>query len=307
MLNERELINLDFNLLMLLKILGEERNSRKAAERMFVTQSAISKGLKKLRLQFKDDLFIRNKKGMVPTEYCEKLLIGLPAIIESISGLLVDQYEDFRVSYDGLISLAICAPFLSPFTTEIIKHFQDIAPNATLKIVNWDQHTEVNLLNKNIQVGLNYYPLSISKEIIQKPLCDVNFKLCVCKSHPLAKSTITLEDAVKYPLVITLIADYTNSESYIERIFADAGYKAKIAFQSDQVTLCYKKLALCDGIMPIHSSAELELPDELTLVDFSPSNLALGHKIGLYYSATSEKSRVTSWIADELKKVIQGI
>ena len=51
--------NIDANLLIIFKILWEERSSTKAAERLHITQSAVCQALKKLRVAFKDDLFVR--------------------------------------------------------------------------------------------------------------------------------------------------------------------------------------------------------------------------------------------------------
>ncbi|MDF5517967.1 LysR family transcriptional regulator, partial [Vibrio parahaemolyticus] len=51
MLNEKSFIDKDLNLLILLVTLYDEQSTSKTAERLFVTQSAISKGLRKLREQ----------------------------------------------------------------------------------------------------------------------------------------------------------------------------------------------------------------------------------------------------------------
>ena len=63
----RELGRLDLNLLVALEALIEEGSVSKAAERLFITQSAMSKTLGRLRELFDDPLFIRRGSGMVPT------------------------------------------------------------------------------------------------------------------------------------------------------------------------------------------------------------------------------------------------
>lgn len=65
-MDDNLLRKLDFNSLKLLKILGEERNTKRAAERMFLSQPAVSKQLKKLREEFADELFIRKQYGLEP-------------------------------------------------------------------------------------------------------------------------------------------------------------------------------------------------------------------------------------------------
>ena len=63
----RKLIRTDLNLLVALQILLEERNVTRAAERLSVSQPALSKTLQKLRDSFEDELFTRTAHGLVPT------------------------------------------------------------------------------------------------------------------------------------------------------------------------------------------------------------------------------------------------
>lgn len=74
----RDLGRLDLNLLVALEALIEEGNVSRAAERLFITQSAMSKTLGRLRQLFDDPLFIRKGAGMVPTPRAEQLARQLP-------------------------------------------------------------------------------------------------------------------------------------------------------------------------------------------------------------------------------------
>ena len=72
------LSRIDLNLLVAMQVLLEERNVTRAAERMFVTQPAMSKTLLRLRTAFDDPLFTRSGRGLVllgPLKYsvsCQK-------------------------------------------------------------------------------------------------------------------------------------------------------------------------------------------------------------------------------------------
>ena len=74
----RKLIRTDLNLLVALQILLEERNVTRAAERLSVSQPALSKTLQKLRDSFEDELFTRTAHGLVPTPRAEELGAELP-------------------------------------------------------------------------------------------------------------------------------------------------------------------------------------------------------------------------------------
>lgn len=59
-----QLGRIDLNLLIILQVLLEERNGSKAARRLHLSQSAVSKALGRLRDTFNDPLFIRSAYGL---------------------------------------------------------------------------------------------------------------------------------------------------------------------------------------------------------------------------------------------------
>ena len=83
-MDTRDLSKIDLNLLISLQVLLEERSVSRAAERLFITQPAMSKTLARLRAVFDDDLFTRSSHGMQPTPRALELSAGLSAIIGDI-------------------------------------------------------------------------------------------------------------------------------------------------------------------------------------------------------------------------------
>ncbi|MGQ7120253.1 LysR family transcriptional regulator, partial [Escherichia sp. HC-CC4] len=57
---KKSITTLDLNLLLCLQLLMQERSVTKAAKRMNVTPSAVSKSLAKLRAWFDDPLFVNS-------------------------------------------------------------------------------------------------------------------------------------------------------------------------------------------------------------------------------------------------------
>ncbi|MAT51965.1 MAG: LysR family transcriptional regulator, partial [Porticoccaceae bacterium] len=53
------LSRIDLNLIVAMQVLLEERSVTRAAERLFITQPAMSKTLQRLRILFDDELFVR--------------------------------------------------------------------------------------------------------------------------------------------------------------------------------------------------------------------------------------------------------
>ena len=67
----------DLNLLVVFDALARERNVTRAAERLGVTQSAVSHALRRLREQLGDPLLVRGEGGMLLTARAEALVVPL--------------------------------------------------------------------------------------------------------------------------------------------------------------------------------------------------------------------------------------
>ena len=83
--------NFDLNLLVALKLLLEERSVSRAAEKMFVSPSAMSHILQRLRQQLNDPLLIRTSKGMEPTEKALSLLDPISNILGEVATIINKQ------------------------------------------------------------------------------------------------------------------------------------------------------------------------------------------------------------------------
>ncbi len=83
----QELRRLDLNLLKALSVLLDEQNVSRAAEKMALSQSAMSAILAKLRDSFADPLFVRTQYGLSPTERAKSLHQPLKQILADINAL----------------------------------------------------------------------------------------------------------------------------------------------------------------------------------------------------------------------------
>ena len=75
----------DLNLLLVLDALLRLRNASRAAEALDMSQPAVSYALGKLRVLFKDPLFIRAARGMRPTPRAEELALPLQEVLDRIA------------------------------------------------------------------------------------------------------------------------------------------------------------------------------------------------------------------------------
>lgn len=82
---------IDLNLLPVFVALLETRNVSRAAERLGVTQPAVSNALARLRTALGDELFVRGAGGVVPTPHAERLAVPIAEALATIDRVLDDH------------------------------------------------------------------------------------------------------------------------------------------------------------------------------------------------------------------------
>lgn len=110
----------DLNLLIAFDVLIEERSVTRAAQRLNLTQSAMSAALKRLRESFSDEILVQHGKRMVPTAAALSLapdvsaaLLNMRAILAS--GMRFDpahSQRKFRIVASDYITTVLLGPAL---------------------------------------------------------------------------------------------------------------------------------------------------------------------------------------------------
>src|SRR5882757_1772809 len=79
---------LDLNLLIPLRVLLTERHVTRAADKLGITQPAMSASLARLRAVFGDQLLVRGPRGLTPTLRAQQLMDQLDQVIAVIEQLV---------------------------------------------------------------------------------------------------------------------------------------------------------------------------------------------------------------------------
>lgn len=194
-----DLYRINLNLLIALDILFQEKNVTEAAKKIFLTQSAMSNNLQQLRIIFKDELLMREKKGMVLTSYAKELQPQLHRVLQELSGLVMNcrcfepktSTRVFKIGLSDYLSVLILP--------ELITLLQIEAPYIKISVVS------AYHLSSNEPFEKEEYDLAIGKMFqISSPVnTQLLFKdsaVCIINpKHPLAKKKkITLKDYLAY-------------------------------------------------------------------------------------------------------------
>jgi len=93
-------LGLDGRTLKTFLIVLEECSVSKAAERLNTSQSTVSHTLDKLRLAFKDQLFVRFGRGIEPTTRALSLRVSVETILSNLESLTYDR--EFNPQFESI-------------------------------------------------------------------------------------------------------------------------------------------------------------------------------------------------------------
>ncbi len=130
------LSRLDLNLLKVFAAVHRERHITRAGRALFMSQSAVSHSIAKLRVLFGDPLFVRTPEGMQPTVLADRLADPIRRALQSVSDALqVDQrFDPAAAEIEFTIGTTTLQPF--HFLPELYRRLEHDAPHANLLIRN---------------------------------------------------------------------------------------------------------------------------------------------------------------------------
>ena len=161
---------------------AQERNFRRAAEKCFVTQPALSLGIKKLEQELNVMIFERSRSDVTPTEIGAKIIEQASRILEE-AAKIKQLAELGKNQLKGALKLGMIhsvGPYLLP---EIIPILRKTAPDMPLEVEeNLTANLEAQLRNGVIDVAIIALPFDVPG-LQFKALYDEEFDVVVPSHH----------------------------------------------------------------------------------------------------------------------------
>lgn len=191
---------IDLNLLRVFLCIYEERNLHRAAQRMNLTQSAISHALGRLRETLGDELFVRTASGMNPTARAQTMAAPLRSALQQIGGALGNEpfvpattQREFCIASSDYVTLLLL--------NRLSDKLQTLAPLVDLVIrpvTRIDLAGQLDLGRIDLAIGVF---TDIPPRFSAMPLWTQTDTLAMRAGHPLAGRQLTIDDLEEYPLI----------------------------------------------------------------------------------------------------------
>lgn len=243
---------MNLNQLELLRVLQEtDFNLSKAADKMHVVQSAVSRQLQLFEIELGSPLFERQGKKLVGlTPLGERIMEEVDLINQAKKNIQV-LAEEFLDNRNGTLHIATThtqAKYLLPVP---VQKFRAKYPGIKIYMVQSSPENLINLLYQH-QADIAICTEKLAEDddkLIVRPCYEWHHIAVVPKNHPLAQGEITLERLVAQP-ILTYSPGFTG-RSTIEKAFESAGLQLDItlAAADSDVIKTYVRLGLGVGII----------------------------------------------------------
>lgn len=124
----------DLNLLPIFVALMEERSVTRAAERMGMTQPALSNALSRLRLMLQDQLFVRERYGIQPTPIALELSPLIAEALAQLDDAVLGQQAFDPLHAERLFTIAPNGYVEFVLVPAIVARLEKVAPGIKLRL-----------------------------------------------------------------------------------------------------------------------------------------------------------------------------
>lgn len=217
----------DFNLLVALDVLLAEGSVERAAKRLHLSASAMSRTLARLRETTGDPLLVRAGRGLVPTpralglrEQVHQLVLDAEAVLRP------DQTLDLR-KLDRVFTLRTSDGFVEAFGPKLIATVGREAPGVRLNFVQKIDKNSAPLRDGRVDLETGVVEEAMGPEVRSLALFRDRLVGVIRAGHPLASRKITPQLYKAGPHVI--VSRGGTDETATDRPFLPSGLDRNVA------------------------------------------------------------------------------
>ena len=277
--DEIDLRQVDLNVLVAFDALLDTRSVTRAAQRLGVTQSAMSHTLRKLRALFGDPLLVRGRGGMVPTPRAEALVAPVRGGLASLSRALQTPVAFDPATSTRTFTLASPDLFHLRALPDLLRQLREQAPGIDLSMPSLDPGRLADALESG-SVDLAVAPVMLDappedamasrhSELRQRVLIREGFRCFARPDHPrlATRRRMTIETFLDLPHM--LVSPTGEGGGPVDRALAERGQVRRIALRTPSLASAPPLLLQSDLLLTAPETLERAWPLETRPLTFT--------------------------------------
>lgn len=190
---------IDLNLLRVFEALMELRSVTRVADRLGLTQSAVSHALGRLRRALDDPLFVRGPGGLQPSPRAEQIAPSVSASLQQLRDVLAPA-RFVPAKADRSFTIATGAYFCTLILPALLERVRREAPNVRLRVVPLIDNGTSMLDRGQIDLALGA-ERELPRRFVVDPLFSDEMVWIAARTNPLVQRNPDLDEIMRHPRV----------------------------------------------------------------------------------------------------------
>ena len=285
---------LDLNLLRVLEAVAAAGSITGAAEKLNLTQPAISHALNRLRAQLGDPLFTREGRGLRPSTYTQEILPELRSVMSDLERVLAlrDTFDE-KTSH-LTFNLAIHEAMEPVILPSLMQHLQEQAPNVSIQSIKLDRrHVEKELRGGKIDLALDVL-LPVGDAIEYKLMRQMPMAVVARKDHSRIHNQLTMDDYLQEQHI--LVSSRREGQGYEDQQLAGLECRRTIALRLRDYQVACQVAAGTDLLLTLPQNYAQQMSSNLGLQILSPPFKLPSVSAYLYWFSVRGESPALCWL-----------
>jgi len=229
-------MDIHLDLYRIFREVARAKNISKAAQRLFVSQSAVSQAILQLETKIGGKLFDRSVRGVTLTVEGEVLFSHIDDAILLIENAQA-KFTEMKAIHAGGIKIGASDTICSLFLLPILKNFNDKHPEIRISVTNRTTQESIELLKRAaVDFAFINLPVEHDASLDITPIKAIHDCFVVGgKYGRLADKTMHLSDLKQYPVLTLETA--SNSRKQIDIFLAGKGIRLQPAIELGSLAL----------------------------------------------------------------------
>jgi DNA-binding transcriptional LysR family regulator len=294
---------IDLNLLVALDALLTERHVTKAADRVGLSQPAMSNALNRLRTMFDDELLVRTTTGMKPTPRASELAEPLRQVLRQVERVMVGDTgfdparteRTFTIRMSDILACLLLPKLAAvrPADSRIFYNTIHLSPSLTVDALERDE------IDVAVSMGLEH-----SASIRSETLLRDRMVCLMRRHHPIKRGRLTFDSFIAQEQIKVSMSP--TDLRFVDDVLAERGHRRRIALNVPHWLVVPHVLKKTDllAVMPRHLAAVL-MDDGLRMEDLPFDSAPFDWM--LYWHRRYDQSNANGWLRDRIRAVCSDL
>lgn len=205
------------------KVVAELQHFRNAADKLCITQPALSNQIKQLEQEINTNLFDRVGRRVKLSENGELVLAFTKRILNEVE-FLKEAVLDIETGQAGNLKVGVLQSTNALYLRSLVVEFDRKYPNISLRVEEMTNHDiESKVASGDIDIGVGFILQKEYRNIQLEKLFNENWKLVLSPSHAMFAENIMRGET--HNLKAILLPEYFETRKIINNYFFDNNIK----------------------------------------------------------------------------------